>query len=67
MIVFSFGVLVWYLEQMNSPHSFKKKTYHLIFNILSLSNILYFPKVDFLRFSRTLISVEPKISQNLKL
>lgn len=35
---------------------------HLIFNILSLSNIFYFPKADFLRLFRTLIFLKPKIS-----
>lgn len=35
-----------------------KTIHHLIFNILSLSNIFYFPKTGFLRLFRTLIIFE---------
>lgn len=52
---------------MHSSGLFLKQTHDLIFNILSLDNIFYFPKVNFLRFFRILISVEPKVSLSLKL
>lgn len=64
---FSIWSLTFVFRSMHSSGLFLKQTHDLIFNILSLDNIFYFPKVNFLRFFRILISVEPKVSLSLKL